>query len=144
MIIYNAGVCLKIGRVALRAEIYTRFQFYIYFFKMLYKVTLLIYIVTCLRGFAIRFFIIAELHKISVLHLFLQNVSQNLVRSTSKSVTLRCFCYFHKVTLLIYIVNCLRGFAIRFFIIAAFIIVAAFIFHNPFGMSWDCYMRTQF
>ena len=85
MIIYNAGVCLKIGCEALRAKIYTRFQFYIYFFKILYKVTLLIYIVTCLIGFAIRFFIIA-----------------------------------------------------------AFIIVAAFIFRNPFGMSWDCYMRTQF
>jgi hypothetical protein len=28
------------------------------------------------------------------IHLFLQNVLQNLVRSTSKSVTSRCFCYF--------------------------------------------------
>ena len=28
------------------------------------------------------------------IHLFLQNVLQNLVRSTSKSVTFRCFCYF--------------------------------------------------
>ena len=46
-IIYNAGVCLKIGRVALRVKIYTRFQFKI--------------------------------------HLLLQNVLQNLVRSTSKS-----------------------------------------------------------
>jgi hypothetical protein len=27
------------------------------------------------------------------IHLFLQNVLQNLVRSTSKSVTSRCFCY---------------------------------------------------
>ena len=27
------------------------------------------------------------------IHLFLQNVLQHLVRSTSKSVTLRCFCY---------------------------------------------------
>ena len=53
------------------------------------------------------------------------------------------FKMFSKVTLLIYIVTCLRGFAIRFFIIAAFIIVAAFIFRNPFGMSWACYMRTQ-
>ena len=29
-----------------------------------------------------------------LIHLFLQNVLQNLVRSTSKSVTSRCFCYF--------------------------------------------------
>ena len=28
-----------------------------------------------------------------IIHLFLQNVLQNLVRSTSKSVTSRCFCY---------------------------------------------------
>ena len=28
------------------------------------------------------------------IHLFLENVLQNLVRSTSKSVTFRCFCYF--------------------------------------------------
>ena len=28
------------------------------------------------------------------IHLFLQNVLQNLVRSASKSVTSRCFCYF--------------------------------------------------
>ena len=40
-------------------------------------------------GFACK-----SLHKISVLHLFLQNALQNLVRSTSKRVTLRCFCYF--------------------------------------------------
>jgi hypothetical protein len=46
-IIYNAGVCLKIGREALWAKIYRRFQFKI--------------------------------------HLLLQNVLQNLVRSTSKS-----------------------------------------------------------
>ena len=46
-IIYNAGVCLKIGREAFRAKIYTRFQFKI--------------------------------------HLLLQNVLQNLVRSTSKA-----------------------------------------------------------
>jgi hypothetical protein len=29
------------------------------------------------------------------IHLFLQNVLQNLVRTTSKSVTSRCFCYIY-------------------------------------------------
>ena len=29
------------------------------------------------------------------IHLFLQNVLQNLVRSTSKSITFRSFCYFY-------------------------------------------------
>jgi hypothetical protein len=45
---------------------------YIYFFKTFYKVMLLIYIVTCLRSFAIRFVIVAAfivLLSSSVIHL---------------------------------------------------------------------------
>jgi small-conductance mechanosensitive channel len=73
------------------------------------------------------------------IHLFLQNVLQNLVRSTSESVTSRCFCYF-----MLLIITCLRRFAIRFIVVVASIIVAAFIFRYPFGTSRDCYMRTEF